>query len=366
MPQITGSITSSVGVNNLTFESDASDTDKIAAIQTFFKLECHNDDNSVNFCPSGVAASDSNKFTAQTLIGLVYLAEMKGKDIYNDSAAKFKTCEAGVTHSALTNHIAYYDIGGGPGTFEPVVLPFGSLLDCVSTFTETSGANTNTTYSAYSKATTGDVYAYVSSRKGAVTSLGTMSDVFQGYMSKSGGNPEVVAFNLASYNLETASTTFGNRVVLIVNVTTHKFAVKTGDGNGNSLMAMGKAGYDPSTGTYTDGYFVVRVLTNTAARVYCIKNSATPTVVAGSNCTDIVVGLGTTSGTGWSAAQVATYLGMNSTDAANVADFITGNSNFPSSTTGINNSTEIGYPEAPCNVSSTCDDLHFPITITSH
>lgn len=359
LPMISGAITaSSVGVDALTFDTVA-DATHVAMIQDFFKLECHDDSGSINFCPSGVTADDTNKFTTTTLLGLVYHAEMKGKDIYGGDDT-YKTCAKGETPTALTNHVVHYVLNdGSEGTDNPMVLPITDAFDCLGTFTYEGLPN----YSAYHKAEAGNTFAYLTTRYQHALSGSVMSDVFEAYMSNASGS-SILGFNLASFDDKTTGD-YANRVVLIANATSHKFAVKMDNGYNKRLIAIGKGGYDSGTNTYVDGYFVVRTNDGTTTKLYCIKNAAAPLIVAATFCNDIVANLGTTSGNTWTGAAVATYLGLGTADATYLDSFINGDTY--TTMIGVNNTDNITYPYAPCSADgSTCDDTHFPESLSAN
>jgi hypothetical protein len=365
LPLISGTITpASVGISALAFDTTA-DAAHVAMIQDFFKLECHDDTGAVNFCPQGVTADATNKFTTTTLIGLVYHAEMKAKDIYSNNA-DYKNCQVNPTDLALTNHTVHYIPEGSTSsmTTNAMVLPTGDILDCLGTFTYDG----NTSYSAYHKATDGNIFAYVSSRYKYTSTTnpeyGAMSDVFQGYMSSASGS-SVLGFNLGSFHDKGGSNDYAVRVSLIANATSNKFAVKMDNGYNKKIAAIGKGGYDSSTNAYIDGYFVVRTNDGTTSKLYCIKNAAAPQIVAGTYCSDIVALLtddGTTKG--WSDATVTTYLGLAAPDTTYLAPFMDGDTSVPE--LGVKNTSAIINPFVACCLDGlSCDEGHFPETMSA-
>lgn len=329
VPQINGTLASADLSNSVNIDIS---TEVTQVIQDFFKLECHDDGGNINFCPTGVDASSlDTKFSTTTLIGLVQHADMYLANVYSSdevtdpetgesvSIPTYKTCEKGTSSAALTNHTPVYD----PTNSSAFVVDMGDLFDCAAGF-DFGGSKTSS--AVYSKAIDNLTFASLTSRKQIQSTAsygGVMSDIFESYIKRlSDGSPYILGSNLASFDEKGAEDSNG-RSVLITNFSNNKFIVKyiTGvsDSNRKYLVALGKAGYDPSTSTWVTGYYMVKAQFGTsAAETVCVENSISPVIVADSNCSDIS---GFFSADGWTAAQVYEWLDVGATDQANLAGF---------------------------------------------
>lgn len=350
-PQIYGSLlVSNLALGQSKAVGDSSSNQSL--IESFFKLECHNDNGSLNFCPSGVDSTSLNtKFSTTTLIGLLQHADMYLSNIYtvenivdpetgeSVETPTYKTCEKGSPSYTLTNHTPVYT----PTDANTFVLDFGSLFDCVGDFVFVS----NTSYALYSKAEDNLHFAGLTSRKqdtGSVNGTNyTMSDIFQSYVRRSEtGSPVILGFNLASYSdwSATGGDSSGERAILITNISNHRFIVKFIMGlpedpqytDGYAyIVAIGTAGYDPSNSSWVSGYYLVETkFHDDGAAMTCVQNGATPAMVQGPTsiatwtapaadqpCGDVA---GLFSAEGWTFAALLEWLGATA-DATNLASF---------------------------------------------
>jgi hypothetical protein len=351
-PQIFTSLTASISKPQM-LESVSKDTTPssgfLGIVNDFFKAECHNDDNSLNICPSGVTLDTTNKFTTTTLIGMIQHADMKMANIYtidevvdpitgeSTAVPLYKTCEKGTSHAALTNHTPVYT----PTNANTFIVDFGSLPDCVAYFT--SGTTNN--YTVYSKATDNLNFASIVSRKQEALSspVSTASDIFQSYLRRdSSNNPQLLGFNLASFDEKSSGNYYG-RAILITNIANNKFVVKysTGPatgGNFKQLFAIGVGGYNPSTSSWVTGYYYIKAKsTEVTEDTACVQNGLTPAVASSTNCTTYTDLVGA-----WSWSSLLTWLDANSTDQTNLAGFETffTNTSYLESTTVPQNGTD--------------------------
>ncbi|MBF0238429.1 MAG: hypothetical protein HQM12_12040 [SAR324 cluster bacterium] len=301
-------------------------------IESYFKLECQMDD--VNFCPEGVAADENSKFTLLTLVGNIYHAEMYINNIYPEPGAEVEVDDAGnpiLPHEScgkLNGKVLSGDASVVPVDGSKFIVDMSALYDCAGSEPEFDG----TRYVLYSKAEDEKTYAVLWSSKNVHnTNFETHhSQITQAYVHK--GDSTVLAFNLVGRwkGVNYTGTSSGNRSVGIVNSTTNKFIVKyiwpaedASDKN-KKLVALGTGGYDPETGVWADGYYMIKAYsegwtTDSAGEdLVCIRNGITPTVVDSSNCAEIS---GFFSTTGWTLGEVHQWLGTTSEDQTNLAGF---------------------------------------------
>lgn len=349
-PQIpSGTLLLSVS-KNLSPVKDAT-SESLNMIESFFKLECHTDNNSLNFCPAGVdSTSLDTKFSTTTLIGFIQHADMYLNNIYQYDMVPnpetgisvltptYKACGKGTNPAELVNHTPIYS----PTNSNTFMVDFGSMLDCVSQFVFVN----KTDYGVYAKADDNLHFAAAITRKQESGSVGsvsyTPSDIFQSYVRRSStGAPVILGFNLAafSYYSEGASNNTGQRALLITNISSGKFVVKYDmraefldytDKN-TSLVAIGIAGYDPTSGSWQTGNYLVKVkFHDEDATMTCVKNAATPELLDNTpvsaetwtdsdtpSCTDVN---GFFAETGWTWTELLTWLGATE-DATQLAGF---------------------------------------------
>ena len=362
-PQIVGSLLNSnlAPLNIGVMKTVASEA--LNQIESFFKLECHTDNGSLNFCPSGVdSTSLDTKFSTTTLIGLVQHADMYLSNIYSmeqivdpetgesTETPTYKTCGRGETSSALTEHTPVYT----PTNANTFVVDFGTLYDCVGTFNFVE----KTSYALYSKAEDNLHFAALTSRKEDNGSVGdvtyTPSDIFQSYVKRdSTGAPVILAFNLASYSNypNGGGALSGQRAILLTNMATNRFVVKyimgtpedTFTDHFAELVAIGTAGYNPSTSSWVSGNYLVKSkFHDDGAVMTCVQNGETPTVLDGptstdtwdsatTNCTDTAEFF---SAEGWDFSVLLAWLSADPSDIINLdgfSGFFDNNNDFLSS-----------------------------------
>lgn len=292
-------------------------------MQNFFKAECHDDSGSINFCPAGATIDVNNKFTSTTLVGLLYLADMKLSDIFQSSDASYQECQRGDGATGLTNHTGVFN----PSNSDKFVLDFGTLLDCVANM---SYSENKITYFLYSKSNDGKTFAEVSTRKqhqsDNPSTGGVMSDVYQPYLSKdSSNNSNILALNLASYDAKNSGD-YAMRGVVLLNIQSHKFIVKQSTFNNNTttnLISLGKAGYDSASSAWVDGYYKIKVVLgdgeNNSVEV-CVRNAEVSVTTDDSNCSGINNFF---IQDGWTADDVYEWLGMTEQESTDLTGFKT-------------------------------------------
>jgi len=312
-------------------------------IQGFFKLECHMNSKKSNFCPENLnpkpeynkkGVNDQYKLTISTLIGLVYHAIMYGENIYSGSG--YKTCQKGDNASSLVNNTPYYD----GNAIHDLVINIPDFFDCVSDFTYAGSK----VYSTYHKAENDDLFGVITSRYNVGqegTPVTYSSDIFQIYASQvEDGFPKLIAANLAAYN------TMLNRAIIIADISYNKFVAKyhTKQNNKSHLLnAIGQAGVD-SQGNWVKGNYVVRTNIEGDIKTFCMENGETPTILAGSECSDLENIIGN-----WSNIDLKAYFDLSDEDDERLANFIN----------KLNTDTAFSENEIPSNHNS------FPQTITA-
>lgn len=261
----------------------------------FFKQECQYESD--NYCPSNVTASSSNKFTMQTLLGAIYHAQMY-------AGALNTSCGEGTAATINATSLTANTGAGTPGKF---VSDYYSLLNCYKTNTDSNGG---ITHSAYSADSDGSFIANLTARYNYMS----QTDIFQVYTSLDDNKaPQFLAFNFA------AATPLSSRVVLLVNLVDHKFAVKMSTGTGyRNIVAIGVGGVN-TTGVPNAGYYYVRTK-NAAAEIgdakLCVNNADNTYDNTGA-LTNCEIKDSTANWT--SATAVANYLGMTDNDKTRAA-----------------------------------------------
>lgn len=212
----------------------------------FFRQECHQHPD-VNYCPPGVDVKANGglndaKFTVTTLLGLVYHAELYLEGHRTRCAGTPKT----FTRASL---VGLAQGGDDPGRY---VLDQLALYECL----ETDVHDGATKYVAASVQP--DFQATLATRHKAPSGPGgpPQTDVFQIDVSLDAQQaPTFLAFNWAGVS------SMAGRAVLLVNLTTHRFAVKylTGPaGQEHFVSALGVGGVDRATGAGHPGFYRAR------------------------------------------------------------------------------------------------------------
>lgn len=275
-------------------------------LASFFKQECHMypDDD---FCPKGIDAAakdgkNSWKFSVTTLLGLVYHAEMY-------TGGKRSRC-AGRAATISSSSFVSASGGGDPDRY---ILDDLSVLECLE---DATGSASTPSYRAYSIEP--DFQATLTTRHKATASFvpAPMTDVFQVDVSVDrGGAPTFLAFNWAG-----VSTMYG-RAVLLVNLKTHRFAVKYLTGPASSahhVSAIGVGGVDRATGAARPGYYSVRYTDEKGMPLQsCVENATQLFEVDDTECARTEVP------TTWTTSDaVASYLELTPAEQSRLAAFV--------------------------------------------
>lgn len=335
-PQINGSIAaeSSLSPQSMTgLMSLSSGTSNV--VESFFKLECHDEENVLNFCPGSVTADLDSKFSMTTLIGLIQHSDMYLAGIYtseeiidpdsgeSETISTYKTCGKGST-AELTDHTPVYS----PSNANKFIVDFGSLFDCAGELEEWQGT---TNYGTYSKgdadvAADDRIFAGMTTRKQVVGTedyTGTMSDIFQTYLRRDdNGDPVIIGSNLVAFDDKDTDDS-AMRGVLMANIQENRFAAKyisgTSSDNYHYVIAIGNAGFDPIAKDWIDGYYMVKAkFGSDDAETACIQNGSQAAEVDESNCSDFS---GFFSEGGWTIGELHTWLGSSAADQTNLAGF---------------------------------------------
>ena len=274
-------------------------------LRKFFKQECFMPGGS-NFCPRGLDLGDGGtaspwKFTSTTLLGLVYHAEMYGGGLRTSCGkGRAVTLDPGSLEPAAD--------GGTPGRF---VLDAFASYDCLE-----QDAPPNPASRAFS--TKHDYQATLTTRHKVPSGdpAFPMTDIFQVDVSMDAAKaPTFLAFNNAGV------ASMAARTVLLVNLRTHRFAVKYQTGPATTpgaVMAIGVGGVDRSTGAANAGYYHARWNEpGGAAMRACVDNGTQLLEVDDSECTRTQVPLDWTS-----SDAVADYLGMDSAQKTRLAPWL--------------------------------------------
>jgi hypothetical protein len=143
-----------------------------------------------------------------------------------------------------------------------------------------------------------------------------MSDIFQTYATVSSNREKgkILAFNQPGVNITGIDDNFGARTVLLVNFETRRFALKYN----STMVVLGKGGVDMSTSAGLEGYYYAQVVDGSGDQIWqaCVDNT-TQNVVADSNCAAETAFFTSPSG-----AAIASYLGMNTQEARDLAGFL--------------------------------------------
>lgn len=276
-------------------------------LSKFFKLECYMPGGD-NFCPAGVdytTGGDMNpyKLTSFTLIGSIYHADMY-------SGGLKISCDGTPTTITASSFVAA-QAGGNPAKY---IIDYYNLLSC--TKQDTGGdVGSGTKYQAYSVNSAGAYQATLTTRyrvpSNGVSTPG-QNDVFEVYVALSSDKPVFMAYNYAG------ADTMYQRTILLVNTTTHKFAVKHFESNTQKLVAIGMGGVDRTTGVMNPGYYYTKFTKNTGTEDDgCIDNATGAFQTDNSKCTG--AGVPTT----WTTSdEVATYLGISAEEKTRLSTFL--------------------------------------------
>ncbi len=284
------------------------------ALLYLFRLECQHVPND-NYCPPTVHPSsdlmDPTRFEMGSLIGMIYHAQMYTGSLVTGCSGE------GTSMTVSPSSYAAANPGGNPTKF---VLDEYYLYTCRSSNVSDANAETR----VVSAVADGSYQAALHTRHNYNSGDGRLqTDFSQVYVSMEGSSPRFLALNFS------AATPHASRIVLLVNLTSHRFALKyyvpTQPGNLSSwapafyAVATGVGGYDLATGTANPGYYSVSFLDYSPGpvpRQLCVNNVG-GVIAASSDCTSNSVPM-----TWASSDAIRSYLGISAEDAARAAPFL--------------------------------------------
>ncbi|MEK6706530.1 MAG: hypothetical protein AABZ06_12165 [Bdellovibrionota bacterium] len=265
--------TSTRGYTALTWDSTISSNDSTMVVGSSgpFRMECHDgmtaEQDTVNNCPAGTTRDINNKYSATTLIGLIYSADKYfASHVFNKDTTACTMTGA----SELTNHTPTY-------TGSPQFIYSIPDFDCL--FVEdTSNCSwcSASHYYLYKKTTgnkAGEIYSLLGTyfQERNETFKSTNSQAQQLYLRNgSDGKPAFMAFSLAAAAPYDTGGGWYSRTLIMLNITDSRFFIKYGSG----LVAIGKGGYDTATGTIVGGNFIVKLYNNSTTHYYCLTQSS--------------------------------------------------------------------------------------------
>ena len=282
-------------------------------------MQCRLPESGANYCPPGtpdppVGTLDPYQFTMQALIGFIYSAQMY-TSLVTDCSGNNLTPK---TVTASSYAAASTAAGANPTRF---------VLDQFSTYTcrASNVSNGSAETRVISAVADGSYQTTLHTRYQYDAGDGRpQTDFFQVDVSLNAGAPEFLAFNFAS------AAPFRSRLVLLVNLTNHRFALKyytpTQPGNlGQNwaperyAVATGVGGYDLTTGTPNPGYYFVDFLDESiyGELTTCVNNAGGEIQADFSICTANDVPMN------WTTSDaITTYLAVPAEHAVRIAPFI--------------------------------------------
>jgi len=243
--------------------------------EQLFKMQCRRSaSEGVDYCPAGTPprsdygtalGDDPYQFDMQTLIGFIYHAQMYTSLVTSCSGAGLapETVTAGRYQAASTE-------GADPTRF---------ILDQYGTYACRSSQVSDPAHETrmVSAVADGSYQTTLHTRYQYVAGGETQTDFFQVDVSMDGaGSPELVAFNFAS------AAPFASRLVLLVNLTSHRFAMKyyapqqpagAGTSPERYAVAAGVAGYDLATGDPNGGHYAIHFQDDPGEFSECVDNA---------------------------------------------------------------------------------------------
>lgn len=330
----------------------AHEADAFNLMAQLFRMECHDGQpDGMNFCPPGVEPTSSNVF-GQSIVAQVVGSTGKLGEIYRDGETTHQDCAGFEQGGAIPD--------GGTAVYSPAgsdkfILASQNTLDCVG-MPEYEGPTISYT-AAYSKALDGErFYMVLTSRSETPEAEGSYSGIHQVYARMAEGEPQVVGFQLVDHLASPGATPTAGRIILVVNVAQHRYALKQLSGDmsqqeAQGFVAIGTAGYDPD-GNYYEGFSVVRsVYPGTAlpAVTFCIENGPDAGLATDTSECDAIGEplLGASSGA-WPA--VSSFLDLTPEDL----DALLGFGDF------FDNGTELTVSDLPASLTD-----GFPISVTA-
>lgn len=268
----------------------------------FFKQECHMYPQA-NFCPAGVDVQAKNgmndfKFTSTSLLGLVFHAEMYG-------GGMSASCAGTAAKITSASFVAATEAGSDPDRF---ILDNLAQYGCLEA--------TDDGYRVTSQAQ--DHQATLTARY--KFGDGHETNVFQVDVSVDKNKaPTFLAFNWAGVSSMAA------RSVLLVNLKSHRFAVKyltppvpSMNIGTNWVDAIGVGGVDRATGAKHAGYYHVRYTSESfQPKVSCVNNATQLLEVDDTECAAAGVPI-----TWTSSEAVANWLEMTAAERTRLAPFL--------------------------------------------
>ncbi len=291
-------------------------------VKQLFQMQCRRSaSEGVDYCPPGTPSRDAYagapfgdpyQLNMQTLIGFIYHAQMYSGLVTDCSGD-------GLSPKTVTG--ADYAAASSDASADPTRFIFDQFATYSCHSTQISDAAHETRMvSAVSdgsyQTTLHTRYKYDSGDHGAQT------DFFQVDISMNAGAPEFLALNFAS------AEPLSSRLVLLVNLTNHRFAMKyytpeqpsTGGPTGTAphryAVSAGAAGYDFTTGNPNSGHYYLRFLDDPGVQEVCVNN------VGGAFEADFTTCTAEGVPTHWSASAIQEYLSIPAATVARIGDYM--------------------------------------------
>jgi hypothetical protein len=287
-----------------------------------FQMQCRRSaSEGVDYCPPGTPSRDAYagapfgdpyQLNMQTLIGFIYHAQMY-TELVTDCSGQ------GLTPETVTS--ASYAAASSDAAADPTRFVFDQYGTYTCRSTQISDtAHETRMVSAVSdgsyQTTLHSRYKYDSGDHRAQT------DFFQVDISMNAGAPEFLAFNFAS------AEPLSSRLVLLVNLINHRFAMKyytpeqpstggpTGAAPHRYAVSVGAAGYDFTTGNPNAGHYYLRFLDDPGVEEVCVDN------VGGVFEPDFTACDAEGIPASWGVSAIQEYLGVPAATAARIGDYL--------------------------------------------
>jgi hypothetical protein len=317
-------------------------------VKQLFSMQCrHPNWGGINYCPPGTPvppaapAMDPYQFTMQSLIGFIFHAQ--------GYTSLVTSCTGeGLTPKTVTASLyAAHSTSGSPNPTRFVLDQFGTYT-CRSSNVSSSSAETR----VVSAVADGSYQTTLHTRYKYDAGNGGQTDFFQVDVTMDASNPTFLALNFAS------AEPFRSRLVLLVNLATHKFALKyytptqPGDPGlswpaAHYAVAVGTGGFDLTTGTANAGHYYVDFLDEAmyGEQKVCVNNVGGGIEAGFTNCAGIPM---TWSG---GSSGVQSYLEVPAGAVTRLAPYLA----------VFNDSTTLGVSEAWQAVGD--EDLYWPASL---
>jgi hypothetical protein len=233
-----------------------------------FKLECHME-GGLDVCPTGVTRDMNTKFSIVSMVGKIYhVGALWIPRIYGKTPPT--VCDEVSGGEALKNQTPSFQ---GSSKF---YLTMANHYDCYKKEEDSSYGNTlYYLYKGVSASESDRVYSMLYSSYLGADSGNKSSNFFQAYgRADSAGSMKISAINMAH-----ASTMY-DRFVMIMNPQLNRFIMKSGP-----VVALGKGGFDPTTGSFYGGVFVAKTEYSSQTSHYCMQQSTDGTFSVKSDST---------------------------------------------------------------------------------